>query len=323
MTLSLSHFLSLPLRSTIMEFLAVVAVYAVNATDDGRNPPIVLFSQRFNTPSIHQIIIKNEPDIRFDGHSQLTVDGFVLEVPDPSAGSSPSSSSTSSTSTTTSNATSPSTSASASSSPPVGSIVGGVFGALAFLAIIGLAFCFRIRRRPARENDHLAESGRPYPSFVQNFSPGISTAAPAIISPTADTVFTWGSSAATGTARPSSRQARQGHHALGAGHAEPQSVSSFSDATSSSRVGGWGSNFPSSPSVGFRRERDAGPAPVMEEEAEDRVLPPGYGDVFAPNRRVSTVAGSQQHGGAEVGAGSRRSTVSSASGGLSPVRRKM
>ncbi|KAF9559488.1 hypothetical protein CPC08DRAFT_708788 [Agrocybe pediades] len=109
----------------------------VNSTDDGQNPPVVLFSTAFPTPGVHEIILVNDEDSRFPGgNSQITVDRFDLEIVDPNAVPTPSPSpvdhptstissagpsTTSSTNTSTTSTSSSSTSAAIGSLPSVGS----------------------------------------------------------------------------------------------------------------------------------------------------------------------------------------------------------
>ncbi|KAF5330702.1 hypothetical protein D9619_005965 [Psilocybe cf. subviscida] len=56
---------------------------AFDPTDNGQSPPSLLFSQKFSSPSVHVVIIHNEPDSRGQpsGNSQLTLDRFELDVP--------------------------------------------------------------------------------------------------------------------------------------------------------------------------------------------------------------------------------------------------
>ncbi|PPQ85247.1 LOW QUALITY PROTEIN: hypothetical protein CVT25_010020 [Psilocybe cyanescens] len=301
-----------------------IQIDGVNTTDDGHNPPVALFSKVFDSPGIHEIIIRNENDPRF-GKSQLTLDGIVLEVQSSSGGSSSSSSSSSSTTTTTTNtptsssgATKPSNSASPSpsSSPPIGAIVGGVLGALAFLlAIIILAFWIRVRRRRAAHalagegnNSAFQSPGAPPPaSFIQPFNRSSMPPAPG------SATSVWDSSA------PASLGAATHGHGHGLGHAQFQSVSTFSDATSSSRQAApttTTTTTTTSASASRRRERDAGPIQVQEGEEED-VLPPDYGDVFASRRASAAAASALQNTTPMVGGGG-----ASPSGGFAPMRRK-
>ncbi|KAF7305146.1 hypothetical protein MKEN_01229800 [Mycena kentingensis (nom. inval.)] len=49
---------------------------------DGSAPPVILFSRKFDTPGIHTVHLRNAADPRFGGRSQITIDRFVLSVPD-------------------------------------------------------------------------------------------------------------------------------------------------------------------------------------------------------------------------------------------------
>ncbi|KAK1221305.1 hypothetical protein PQX77_015888 [Marasmius sp. AFHP31] len=59
---------------------------ALDTSDNGQNPPVVLFSRTFSTPGVHVVVLTNRNDTRVfpSGRSQITVDRFVLEVPDDS-----------------------------------------------------------------------------------------------------------------------------------------------------------------------------------------------------------------------------------------------
>ncbi|KAJ8084856.1 hypothetical protein PM082_003633 [Marasmius tenuissimus] len=62
-------------------------VDALDRSDNGQNPPVVLFSRTFSTPGTHVVVLTNRNDTRVvpSGNSQITVDRFVLEVPDDSS----------------------------------------------------------------------------------------------------------------------------------------------------------------------------------------------------------------------------------------------
>ncbi|KAF4614963.1 hypothetical protein D9613_003516 [Agrocybe pediades] len=295
----------------------------VNTTDNGQNPPIVLFSMNFKTPGVHEVILRNQADPRFNGNSQLTLDRFDLEVVDPNAGSSSSSSSSSSSTassstSSTSNTAEPAVAAGSSSSTPVGAIVGGVLGGLAaILAIIILLFWLRTRKRkatlvhpPDQESEHHPYSDRP-PSHSQ------------VIQPFAYPAMQESSSGRTGASVVSS-----GGYGISSGKGAPlvsrhpqfqPSISTFSDVTS---AGQSSSGAPASTSTqptfssvvsGPRREQDGGPLPLPVEEEEDQqdTLPPEYGTVFASRR--ATI----RRGGGDASAAEPDN-----SGSLSPVRRK-
>ena len=73
---------------------------AVNTTDDGKNPPVrrltsrlsaliqshnvqvVLFSATWPKADVHEVIIANRPDPRFENRSQITLDRLELTVDD-------------------------------------------------------------------------------------------------------------------------------------------------------------------------------------------------------------------------------------------------
>ncbi|KAK7025430.1 hypothetical protein VNI00_015958 [Paramarasmius palmivorus] len=58
-----------------------VTIDGVDPTDDGQNPPVVLYSRSFKTSGQHRVILVNQRDDRFpNGNSQITVDRFELEV---------------------------------------------------------------------------------------------------------------------------------------------------------------------------------------------------------------------------------------------------
>ncbi|KAL0061514.1 hypothetical protein AAF712_011657 [Marasmius tenuissimus] len=125
--------------------------------DDGKNPPVVLFSKRFDTPAQHVVILRNQNDIREPGgNSQITIDRFVLEVVDnlpTPAIPSPSPSLTSDT---------------VKLGPPIGAIVGSTIGGL-LLAIImivtGVYYWRRRRGQLVSVRDNL-DSGVSSPAIV-------------------------------------------------------------------------------------------------------------------------------------------------------------
>ncbi|KAJ3753932.1 hypothetical protein EV360DRAFT_13905, partial [Lentinula raphanica] len=125
---------------------------AVNTTDDGKNPPVILWSKNFDKPGIHEIRLTNQNDSRF-GHSQITIDRFELQVPNSapfsdSSSSSTVSSTTSSLSITTSAFISPPVQSTSAAATPVGAIIGAVAGVSTLIGlIIGVwVFCRRRHR---------------------------------------------------------------------------------------------------------------------------------------------------------------------------------
>ncbi|KAK1226782.1 hypothetical protein PQX77_010219, partial [Marasmius sp. AFHP31] len=140
-----------------------VNVDALDVSDDGKNPPVALFSRRFETAGQHVVILKNQNDTRIvpAGNSQLAIDRFVLEVPDdsalPATSSSPSPSPTSA-------------SDSGKSGPPIGAIVGGAVGGflLAVVLIAAGLYCLHRRRRKAVDDpDSPADHRHPYPAIIR------------------------------------------------------------------------------------------------------------------------------------------------------------
>ncbi|KAJ7446826.1 hypothetical protein B0H11DRAFT_2248592 [Mycena galericulata] len=62
-----------------------ITINAVDPTDNGQNPPVVLFSKSFDVAGVHEVILMNEPDLAFGGNSEITLNRFELTVPDPSS----------------------------------------------------------------------------------------------------------------------------------------------------------------------------------------------------------------------------------------------
>ncbi|KAK1226063.1 hypothetical protein PQX77_010978 [Marasmius sp. AFHP31] len=110
---------------------------ALNTTDDGKNPPVALFSKRFDIPAQHVVVLRNKNDTRIipTGSSQIAVDRFILEIVDDSPipiTSSPS----------------PATkSDSGKSGAPVGVIVGAIGGFLLVVILIVVALHCRHHRK--------------------------------------------------------------------------------------------------------------------------------------------------------------------------------
>ncbi|KAJ7111526.1 hypothetical protein C8R43DRAFT_961986 [Mycena crocata] len=134
-----------------------ITINAVDTSDNGQNPPVVLYSQKFSTPGVHEVILMNQPDLAFGGNSQITLDRFELTVPDPAAIQSASVAPTSTSLNIASSIPSAGASLGQSSTAPstaseyLAPILGGVLGGVATLLILVLIWLLvrrRSRRRP-------------------------------------------------------------------------------------------------------------------------------------------------------------------------------
>ncbi|KAL0061501.1 hypothetical protein AAF712_011644 [Marasmius tenuissimus] len=128
-------------------------INAFNATDDGKNPPVALFSKRFDEPTQHVITLRNQIDQRGvpKGNSQITIDRFVLEVVDDSL------SITSLVPVTIQPSLAPfSTSDSNEIEPPIGAIVGGAIGGslLTLIIILTVLYCWCRRKHQPVSSVH-------------------------------------------------------------------------------------------------------------------------------------------------------------------------
>ncbi|KAK0445727.1 hypothetical protein EV421DRAFT_1794469 [Armillaria borealis] len=130
----------------------VEKVDAVNETDDGKNPPVVLFSKSFDKPEVHTITLVNHHDKRFGGNSELTLDRFVLQVETPVFALS-GSSSISATSLIVPEASQPNTTSSPTSGPPIG-VIGGVLGGIVAISLCLIIWFFIRRHHTQRTNMH-------------------------------------------------------------------------------------------------------------------------------------------------------------------------
>ncbi|KAL1720912.1 hypothetical protein EV715DRAFT_288834 [Schizophyllum commune] len=266
-------------------------VDAYNATDDGHNPPTVLYSREWDTPTTHEVILQNTEDDRYGNATQITVDRFVLtilddDVQDPTSSSAGASSTSRSSSTSSAQPTN--TAAAAGKSNDAGVIAGSVVGSIAFLAIGSalLWWFFRGRRRTSARG---SESGILHPEpFVQ--PPQAPLTYPAPYPPQHPAMATVPFDARALPAgyltekqlpsvvapalssqpelRSSPTRTQGSSFARGSSH-EISSTTSPVDQASSARTRA-GSSAP-------RREVDAGPAPT-EEPFEEDLLPPDYDD---------------------------------------------
>ncbi|KAK0459887.1 hypothetical protein IW261DRAFT_1429412 [Armillaria novae-zelandiae] len=148
---------------------------AVNSSDDGKNPPVILYSKTFDQLGIHKIILKNQPDPR--GNSQLMLDRFELQVEDDSVtsatesltlmsgtSSSPSISVTQSTTAVVSQSVGTSSSAHYTS---IGAIVGGVVGAIMVISLC-LIIWFLKQRQNRTQPGHTDMNTNSYTSCHQH-----------------------------------------------------------------------------------------------------------------------------------------------------------
>ncbi|SJL10697.1 uncharacterized protein ARMOST_14089 [Armillaria ostoyae] len=249
-------------------------VDAVNRTDDGKNPPVVLYSKTFDTPGVHKIILTNQKDTRFQGgNSQLTVDRFVIQVEDDSASASVSSalvSSTTSIATSSISVTSSiapeasqsSTSSSTTSKSPIGAIVGGVLGGIAAISLCFIIWFFMRRRHHTQHSTQIEHSNMNTSLYTSpyQYSPFI---VPRTNTPTAYTV----------TDATSDRTSRKTNRASVVAGASVSNSSSGRAHPSSSRMVS-SERLP-------RRETDAGRIDIDDDGDDLRTLPPGYEDIFS------------------------------------------
>lgn len=257
------------------------SIDALNQTDDGGNPPTVLFWMRFKTPGIHEIIIRNENDTRVvpSGNSQLTIDRIILEVVDDTSPSTPASSST--TSSLYVNPTSSSSpSGSQSTSPhshPIGSLVGGAVGG-GFVLVLILSFLFWscLRRRRKASATSIGPSSVPPSAYASSLPPS-TIVAPAMVVAQNSSTFPTITAQYPGRYGYAPRPRKGGKGAQD--HFLPPSVSTLSALSSSQSPSPPSSNRP-------RREQDAGPLPV---DTEEPTLPPEYDQVFSRTICLSNI----------------------------------
>ncbi|KAL0061503.1 hypothetical protein AAF712_011646 [Marasmius tenuissimus] len=232
---------------------------ALNASSDGTNPPVILFSKTFDTPEKHDITLENLNDTRIvpEGFSEITLDRFELDVIDDddpfktsSTSTSPSTSSPPGSLSPTNATNTPST-GSSSSSPTVATVIGVAIGGFV-LAVILIVVVFRWRRR----RNHLTSMHDPH-----------TTAGEATIVPFPhihSSVPKQGRSKAGSTSPP---------HPASTPTTSPPSLSIMSYF-----------NFRREQ----RREMDAGPVPLDDDNA---TLPPLYEQVFRAGASNSPPSG--------------------------------
>ncbi|KIY48438.1 hypothetical protein FISHEDRAFT_58938 [Fistulina hepatica ATCC 64428] len=219
------------------------SINALNTSDDGKNPPIVLFNRTWDTLAVHEIILMNGYDDRFpDGHSQITIDQFVLDDGVTTTSLSLPTSSISSTSTTSAQfsiaPSSASPSASTKNHSVLGGIIGGVCGGVVIVLIIAGLCVFRRRRAVGADSAVIEPLQAPSMSVTNQTSQT-------------------GSSGFVG--RRPLKQAR------------------FEDSNPG------GSSSASNPSDALNGSSNSESDPVYEHDAGPFVLPPQYQDVFHTN----------------------------------------
>ncbi|KAL1756205.1 hypothetical protein FB107DRAFT_290321 [Schizophyllum commune] len=286
-----------------------VQIDAHNASDDGRNPPALLYSKTWDNPGVHEVILQNTNDTRFNRYNtQITLDRFILTVegddadePDASTTTSGSTSATSGSSTTSASSStllapsssSPETTAVAPSQShlPVGAIAGAAAGGVAFLAasiVLLWWYCRRRRRSRSPPPEHRPPSpsqplpymkGRTPSLTTRSTTPGLSPFVGRDNPPSTGRKRAESDSQSPSTSSaPATRRPPVRKPPLAAIHVEPSNSSvqdsltqiPSEDASSSRRL-----------FVVPRREIDAGPA---DDEVLVDVLPPDYDDATRHRR---------------------------------------
>jgi hypothetical protein len=160
-----------------------VPINAVDPTDDGQNPPVVLYSQKFSVAGVHEVILMNQPDLAFGGKSQITLDRFELTVPDPGAATASSTLLSSPSSTPTTNVGALAKSSSSTTSRYLAPILGGILGGLATLLLV-IVIWLLVRRRSRRPvyNEEQASSDNQAQSLWRSPSTLTTLTAPTTIS---------------------------------------------------------------------------------------------------------------------------------------------
>ncbi|KAJ3795120.1 hypothetical protein GGU11DRAFT_251280 [Lentinula aff. detonsa] len=229
---------------------------AVNVTDDGKNPPVILWSKSFNGLGIHQILLTNQNDSRF-GHSQITIDRFELQIPNTAQVVTSLISETTVASSATSSATSSSALAT-TSSVPVGAIIGAVAGALSLIGFIIFIWVFRRRRKRRSRAVDESQSQGAHMGVTPFFVPSVALSSIKF------------SNLESGSSSPPKRSKR---HKPSAHSASDMSTSVAS--TSLSPV----DNHPTTGRlIPQRREIDAGHIP--DDFSDSETLPPEYDQIF-------------------------------------------
>ncbi|KAK0498990.1 hypothetical protein EDD18DRAFT_1460990 [Armillaria luteobubalina] len=231
---------------------SIDAINAINISEDGRNPPVVLYSKTFDTPGVHKVTLSNQQDTRFPGgNSQLTVDRFVLQVPNDAPGASQSST---------------------TSKAPIGATVGGI---LAGIAAISLCFIIwlSMRRRHHTRHGNQPEHNDTNTSFYAipyEYSPFI------IPGPRTKTSTAY---VARADVTSDSTSRKRNRTPVVAGASVSNSESLGHTHPSSSRMAS-SERLP-------RRETDAGRIDFDDDDDDLRTLPPEYEDIFRGGQSVA------------------------------------
>ncbi|KIM37129.1 hypothetical protein M413DRAFT_31077 [Hebeloma cylindrosporum] len=240
----------------------------VNRTGDGKNLPIVLYSMRFSTPGIHDIIIMNTSNA-----SELTIDRIDLEV-------------------ITSSSDSDSTLVASAHSPSISAIVcGALGGAFVLFALVLWLFWFPLKQRRKESTGNRDPS--PY------VAPQTSSLPPLPSIPTASSPPIKKSSRSATICSGAARRypSRYGYAPRPGKSEQPSFPAASPPVVSSESASQPGSSTASPPVVSsestsqpglsqLRREQDAGPVPA---ETEGSTLPPEYNEVFANAIRSSDI----------------------------------
>ncbi|KAK7025431.1 hypothetical protein VNI00_015959 [Paramarasmius palmivorus] len=227
------------------------SIDGLNSSDNGQNPPVVLYSRRNDT--------------RFsNNNSQITIDRFELEVLDTTpveTVTQPGGSATQPTSSTP-------TSTASGSSTNVGAIAGGVLGGCAvLLAIIAAAFFLWRRKR-----QHPAIGSAVAPSMVESHPTQSTIISPYTLgSPSQNTLYSSATASTPGRRKPSHHTSSPSQSTFTTTTSELTSSDNDTTGTTSSRHRRRRRER--------RREIDAG---RIDEDDDGETLPPDYDQVFRP-----------------------------------------
>ncbi|KAF5330700.1 hypothetical protein D9619_005967 [Psilocybe cf. subviscida] len=281
--------------------LAFKNIDAFDPTDSGQNPPSVLYSQNFSSPSVHVIIVRNQADPRGSppGNSQLTLDRFELDVPSDAPNTITVTQSP--TTTPTSNTGGGNQNDSSTNEVPIGGIVGGAVGGLAAIALL-ILLIFWLRRRNKDTRSNMVATPLEAPEMRNAAAP---PSDPEMATTTASAPSRGGWRNGYGQA---AYEKGGRHHPQASFSSNPSSNGNTTITTTNLATTSTGLFSPSSPPPGPSslsspsrsinefsfasgsrpvREQDAGPAPrnfAYDDDAE--TLPPEYGQLFRDPTQV-------------------------------------